>query len=292
MIRNSKTYGRFRSLDDAVFIRDLLIENNWNLDLINEICEIGDDFWVVKVIDDRIHILGKYEQKPSKKTIDELTKRQIRNPNNSKYGLNITKVFDTFVIKKQLAGDDYIFGYYDNLEDAEFVRNFLLDHHWDVASFSQTEYDENTDSYKVVEVIDDRAYVLGTFKTEDIAIEEVHGEFLNKISKHKFGLASHDYLNELSDRLPQLEKRFNVKANDDVWSFENAQNPLNDIIFSLMPFEQSVYDAVDNSTIEDIEKSLIRFKSKNFTQKIRKNLDDLIDKGLITKNQNHYMKKE
>jgi hypothetical protein len=52
-----------------------------------------------------------------------------------------------------------------------------------------------------------------------------------------------------------------------------------------------VYDAVDNSTVEDIEKSLIRFRSGNFTQKIQKNLDELENKGMIYENNNRYIKR-
>ena len=88
--------------------------------------------------------------------IDGILKKYKRNPNSSKYGLNITKVFDTFVIKKQIAGEDCIFGYYNSLEDAEFVRNFLLDNHWNLGAFKQIEFDEETNSYKVLEVIGDK----------------------------------------------------------------------------------------------------------------------------------------
>ena len=92
-------------------------------------------------------VLGRYEEKPAHETIEKLAKNKSRNPNNSRYGLNITKIFDTYVIKKRIAGDDYIFGYFDNLQDAEFVRNFLLEHNWNVNDFSQIEYDEDTDTY-------------------------------------------------------------------------------------------------------------------------------------------------
>lgn len=291
VVKSSRNYGKFQNLDDATFIRDLLIENDWNPDLINQTYEVNGQYIVLGVLDEKIQILAKCNEKPSQNAIDELVKRKKRNPNNSRYGLNITRVFDTFIIKKRIASDDYIFGYYDTLEDAEFVRNHLLDNQWNVNSFSQIQYDEDMDNYRVVEVIDDKVYVLGSFGDENaIDLDEVHREFLNKITKHKLGLAQHPSLDELKDSIPELEERFNIKAQDDVWDFKNTRDPLNDIIFSLTPFQKSVYDAVDNSTVEDIEKSLVRFRSGNFTQKIQKNLDELEKKGLVTKNQNHYIK--
>lgn len=291
VVKGSKGYGKFDNMDDAAFIRDLLIESDWNPDLISTTYEINGQYLVLGVIDEKIHILARSESKPSQVEIDRLIKSKRRNPNNSRYGLNITRVFDTFIIKKRIAGDDYIFGYYDRIEDAEFVRNHLMDNQWNVESFSQIQYCEDSDDYKVVEVINDKLYVLGSFDDEnDINLDEVHGEFLNRLTKHKLGLSQCPHLEELKDCIPELEERFNTKAQDDVWDFKSTQNPLNDIIFSLTPFQKSVYDAVDDSTVEDIEKSLVRFRSGNFTQKIQKNLNELEKKGLIAKNQNHYIK--
>lgn len=291
IIKNSKNYGKFDSLKEALFLRDRLIENDWDLDSIDEIYEFEDMYLAVSIIDEKLAILGEFKQKPDFQTIEKLAKRKARNPNNSRYGLNITRIFDTYIIKKRIAGDDYIFGYFDNLSDAEFVRNYLMDHDWNVSDFPQIEYDDETSTYKVVEVIDDRAYVLGTFESKNqIDIGKCHEEFINKIAKHKLGLAQHSNLHELTDMVPELEERFNIKARDDVWSFRDTQNPLNDIIFTLTPFQKSVYDAVDDSTLEDIRKALIRYKSKNFDEKIQRNLDELEKQGLIRKNQNNYIK--
>ena len=43
-------------------------------------------------------------------------------------------------------------------------------------------------------------------------------------------------------------------------NFENAaENPLDEIIFTLTPFQQSVYDAIDGETsFDDIKRKLIR----------------------------------
>ena len=289
IVKSSKTYGKFDSLEDAVFIRDELIKNDWNMDLVDEIYRNEGKYLVFKVIEDKIHLILKSEEKPSKESVDELVKKKIRNPNNSKYGLNISKLFDTFIIKKQIAGDEYIFGYYDNLEDAQFVRNFLMDNNWNVTAFSEIEFDEDTDTFKVIEVIDDKVYVLKTYKGE-IDLDEVHRDFITKITKHKLGLAEYSHLEELKNQIPALEDRFNVKADDDMWSFKDTSNPLEDVIFSLNPFQQSVYDAVDNSSFEDIKKSLIRYKSGNFDSKIRKNLDELIELGMIFEDNGVYKK--
>lgn len=292
IVKNSKTYAKLDNLDDAIFIRDFLVENRWNLSQTPQILKKDDNYMVLTIHEDKIHLLAKYKQKPDEGTIDNLINKHKRNPNNSKYGLNITRVFDTFVIKKQIAGDDYIFGYYDRLEDAEFVRNFLMDHNWNVNDFNQIEFDEDTDTYKVVMVIDDKVYILDSFENENIDLNKAYEEFLAKISKHKYGLASYPHLDLLKNSIKNLEEEFNIKTKDENWNLKDSvENPLDDIIFTLTPFQQSVYDAIDGETsFDEIKRKLIRYKSKNFESKIDKNLSQLIDLGFVEKQGENYIK--
>ena len=288
IVKKSKIYAKVTDFDDAIFIRDLLIRNDWDLNKMPQVIKRDDDFLVLANIDEKLHLLAKYKKQPTPLTVINLIKQYKRNPNNSKYGLNITRVFDTLVIKKQIAGDDYIFGYYDNFEDARFVRNFLLDNDWDVCKFNEIEFDDETHSYRVVSVIDDNVYILGNFNFKSrINLEDVYTDFLTKISKHKYGLARYPHLDLLKDKIPELEDRYHLKAKDEKWSFDNIdenESILNQVIFNLTPFQQTVLDSISSDTsIEDIEKSLIRYKSKNFTQKILKNIDELIELGLIEK---------
>ncbi|MBR3113348.1 MAG: hypothetical protein IKH29_06485 [Methanobrevibacter sp.] len=296
IVKSSKIYAKVGDLDDAIFIRDLLVQCDWDLNRIPQYIKKDDDYLVLAIIDDKLHLLSKDKSMPDTLRIIRLVKNFKRNPNNSKYGLNIFRVFDTFTIKKQIAGDDYIFGYYDAFEDARFVRNFLLDNEWDVNCFGEIEFDDETDSYRVVSVIDDYVYVLGnfTFKSQ-IDLQKVYEEFLAKISKHKYGLADYPHLDLLKDRIPELEDRFHVKTKDKNWSFDNVnenESILSQVIFNLTPFQQSVYDSIDsNTSFDEIKRSLIRYKSINFENKIQRNIDELIELNLIERiGENSYSK--
>ena len=285
--KSSKSYGNFKTLDDAIFIRDLLIKSDWKPDSLETIYKKDDYYLVIGVFDEKVSIISKYTKKPSDETVEKQIKKFLQNPNNSRYGLNITKVFDTFIIKKQIAGDDYIFGYYDKLSDARFVRNFLLNHNWDVSQFGQIEFDEDTNTYKVLEVIDDKVYVIDEAKTPKVDLKKSHEKFLTKISKHKHGLSNHDYLDELVDKIDYLKELYDVMPKDDNWNLDDISNPLNESIFNLTPWQKIVYDAIDEaSSFDEIKKKLSRYKSKNFENKINKNLNDLCDLNLILKNKN------
>ena len=56
-------------------------------------------------------------------------------------------------------------------------------------------------------------------------------------------------------------------------------------------FQQAVLDTIDeNTSCEQIKKSLIRYNSRNFDKKIQKNLDELLDLKLIEKMGDNYSK--
>ena len=288
VVKNSRTYGKYDSLDVAVFARDLLVSSDWQLDNIHdEIFEIDDGYLVFKVIDDKLFCLGQFSEKPTFDAISKLTRKKIRNPNNSKYGLNISRLFDNYIIKKQIAGDEYIFGVFDNLEDATFSRNFLLEHDWDVNAFGEIEFCDETDTYKIVEVFDDRIYILASYETLAEAeknLENAKSEFLNKIFKHKNGLANYPHLDILTDRIDELENDFQLKTQDDFWNIGDVENPLEDIIFNLTPWQKIIYDnAGDEFTFQQLKVKLKRYESKNFDKKIQRYLDELQELNLIEK---------
>lgn len=288
VVKNSRTYGKYDSLDVAVFARDLLVSSDWQLDNIHdEIFEIDDGYIVFKVIDDKLFCLGQFSEKPTFDAISKLTRKKIRNPNNSKYGLNISRLFDNYIIKKQIAGDEYIFGVFDNLEDATFSRNFLLEHDWDVNAFGEIEFCDETDTYKIVVVFDDRIYILASYETLAEAeknLENAKSEFLNKIFKHKNGLANYPHLDILTDRIDELENDFQIKTQDDFWNIGDVENPLEDIIFNLTPWQKIIYDnAGDEFTFQQLKVKLKRYESKNFDKKIQRYLDELQELNLIEK---------
>lgn len=289
IIKNSRVFAKVDTLEDAIFIRDLLVGKDWDIDNFTLEMHLSlDTYMVIAKIDEKLHLLGKFNTKPNDKLVEKLIKKIRRNPNNSKYGLNISRVYEIFMVKKQIAGDEYIFGLYDTLDGAKFTRNFLLDNNWNVNAFKNVEFCDESETFKIVEVIDERVYILASFESFDEAqsnIENSRKEFLNMIYKHKTGLANYPHLDALTDRIEYLEGAFQVKTTDDTWNFTSeTTDPLNDIIFTLTPWQKIIYDASSESfTVDDLESSLERYRSKNFTQKIEKYLDELVELKLIEK---------
>ena len=95
IIKNSRVFANADTLDDAIFLRDLLVDKNWNLDDFTLEMHLSHDRYVaVAKIDEKLHLLGKFDNKPNDEYLEKLIKNIRRNPNNSKYGLNISRVFE------------------------------------------------------------------------------------------------------------------------------------------------------------------------------------------------------
>ena len=59
IVKSSKTYAKIADLDDAIFIRDFLIDNDWNLDKTPQILKKDDNYLVLTAYKDKIHVLSK-----------------------------------------------------------------------------------------------------------------------------------------------------------------------------------------------------------------------------------------
>ena len=136
---------------------------------------------------------------------------------------------------------------------------------------------------------------MDSFDTDEIDLNKTYEEFLAKISKHKYGLANYPHLDGLKNRISELEEELDVETADDVWTFEEGieeEDALSEIIFTLTPFQKSVYDAIyGKASFDEIKQKLIRYKSKNFDEKISRNLNELIEMDLIEKRENYYIRR-
>ena len=78
IIKNSRVFGKFDSLDDAIFVREILINNNWDIDNFTLEMHLSlDNYIPVSKIDEKLVILGKFKDKPNDKLIEKLTKKRI-----------------------------------------------------------------------------------------------------------------------------------------------------------------------------------------------------------------------
>ena len=295
IVKSGKIFGKYLSEDYAIFARDYLVSNDWDLNNISQFVVLINDFYsVVCVVDEKLCILGSFEESPTKYEIQEVINNYRRNPNNSRYGLNIVNEFGVYIIRKQIFNDVYTFGVYDNLPDATFVRNLLLDNDWSVDKIEGIMFDDVEGNYGIIKVIDDKACVLKRFDNINSAFDgnhEAYNEFVIKIYKNKKRLASYPHLDCFRDIADELYSEIEDDGSilNVISNYEG--NNLSEVLFNLTPWQKLIYDGInDEITFDKLLDNLKGYKSKNFEKKVDKYLNELIDLNLIKKENGVYKK--
>lgn len=222
---------------------------------------------------------------------------------DNKYDSNIYKRYSGFIVVNSIDGKDHIFGYYDNIKHTYFVRDFLIENDWDLTKFKCIEFDEVCLEYYIIKVIKNRAYIIDGFYTYNEAYlnyKKSLKEFVIKVFLHKYGFEKNFYVHELMDVAEDLFLEVDELTNEDSWLIdrlpeiyepktieksEEVDIDLN-LINTLTLWQKKIFDEVNKFgdeifTFDELKSHLLRFKSKNFDNKIRKYLGELIDLKLI-----------
>jgi len=143
-----KNFGSFKDGQNAVYLRDLLIENDW------------DDSKI-----DR-NFFSDYE-----------------NFNNNKYAKHISRINDKFKVNKTLDGKLKFFGSFKYLGNAVRLRDLLIESNWDENAIPEELFKDYSSSnkggeylvcinnlYKVNKLVDGKQRYFGSFKEKSNAI--------------------------------------------------------------------------------------------------------------------------
>ncbi|MDO5848510.1 MAG: hypothetical protein Q4P18_03155 [Methanobrevibacter sp.] len=314
-------FGFFDAPDIARFVRDILIENDWNVDYFSShnIFEFNDEFYVFKVVRgypklmDVFSNLGDAELANfDDKDILERREKHIYKKNN------------VFVVNKHLDGANF-HAKFDNLDDAVALRDILNDVEWDMDYLEGLNNIIELNNHFWVFFMNDSLmlYVLESFdslddalKNRDSLIEEFEHEIVKKpkhdknIYKRRNGFSVVKRIDGVlttfgtfDTREEAIEARDELMANN--WNRDEKEetlNPeeLNEIIFCLTPWQKIVFDAINelNSNtfrfedLKQFEKNFKRFTAPSkVDSKVLQNLDQLIDLGLLVRtDENTYQK--
>ena len=133
-------FGSFPEKIDAMSVRDVLIECEWDLSQVdeNKIYEVNDYFWKFHIFEGMVKIIGKYQSRLfAEKDINNLsnvTYEDLYDPNNpySKINRYIRKRLRKFWIRKEINGEIRFLGPYYSREEAIEARDEFESNDWNV----------------------------------------------------------------------------------------------------------------------------------------------------------------
>lgn len=166
--KDLRVSGSFSSLEDAVAVRDIYIDNNWRLDLSSPRLFFKNNYFYVLYKPDR-------QLKILIRTDDEKVAEQFIEGYRDMSYLAQEKNASTWRIQKSINDKVEWFGSYKTLDEAIKYRDLLREHKWDREYFNKIykESEKKLDEYiykvkgkyRVIRTFDDVQLTYGTYDT-------------------------------------------------------------------------------------------------------------------------------
>lgn len=176
----TKAFGNYGTLEEAILVRDLLIEHHWNLDELvpyDNILEFNGEFLIVKIFHGTLKIITKFKTFTDAWNNVEICIADFeRNPYGRNYGDCIYNVGKYFDVKKSINNDEVLFGRYKRLDDAIFARDLLVKYDWDLMEILKGGpifFSQIHDQYIVAPVINGKLDIIEYYNSKIDAILNV-----------------------------------------------------------------------------------------------------------------------
>lgn len=297
----STSFGHFKNLDEAVLVRDNLIDNNWGMDeskilenlgveeldgLNKNIGKISRKYTVFKWEESKCTFFGFYNNLRTAMQVrdklfsdfdsdfyDYLEEHQKDTRHISKiqdpYGTS--KVY--YRISKSINGEVCLFGYYDSLDDAIEIRDMLVANGWD-GSFLELENGKKKKNihrgihntyrgFEVVKRIDGFLYNFGAFDTLEEALD-----YQKELEKNNYYMGLYDedeFIEEKYDEFIFLRKDGKYYLENEIDGetriFGIFDNPL-DAIAARLDCMRNNWDSASIS-VDELNKGYIDFNQLN-----------------------------
>lgn len=325
-----KVYGSYPSYDEAIFVRNLLEENDWNMDYFinNNIFKKDDEYIILVKLDNKVRLLSTYSvYDDAVNQLDYVIDDYMVNKSKRREAKYIYKVKNKYVIQKFYKGKMRVFGRFASFEDAVTIKRLLAKLNWDISNVNEgNNIFKIHGEYAVILEDNNQLHLLGTFNTFEEAMKNKNNlisdkvTFLNSLAnpyskKNKYikksnkgysvskridgELITFGTYNNYDEAVAERDKfeADNWKTNEKP---TKEVDDLNSIIFNLTRWQKVVFDVIegldkDTFTFDDLmefKSSFMRFTTPSKVEKkVKTNIDDLVNLNLLEKiDDNTYQK--
>lgn len=182
-----RNYGHFKNLDDARFVKSILVDLNWDLTKINKyncIFKTKDGLNIILgIVEGNVKILGKFHTFHDAyefKNLFDFEKLGDGKRKTIKKDRYIFKKNSKFYILKRIDGKLKEFGVFDSRKDAIASRDRLISNNWEIEMDSVE--NEVTlvvnhvyfdgDYYFIKNIVEGEERIYGVYKNKDVAIKD------------------------------------------------------------------------------------------------------------------------
>ncbi len=302
-------FGHFKTVDEAIIVRDELIDNNWNmgedkilsnlgvLEFDLGIGLVGRKFIVFEWNDSKCIIYGFY----TSRRLAREAKEKLFNKNNG-FGEDIDynyedtryihRVNDYYRITKVFGGKPKNFGHYRSLEEAISIRDKLIQNNWDDSFLGLTRITRGKDSYnrhinksprgyEVVNRIDGYLYNFGSFESLEEAIS--FRDYLEE-NNWEIGFEEENLEEEKFDEYVFLKEDGKYYLKNDIDGvtriFGIFDNPL-DAIAARLDCIKNNWDSTSIIEEEYLKNPNIDFNFGHLNDEIEEITDDMVGSSLL-----------
>lgn len=186
-------FGSFPEKIDAMSVRDILIENDWDLANIDEnrIYEVNDYFWKLHIFEGVVKIMGKYESLSDAENdlnnLSDVSFEKLYDPENqySKINRYITKRSGKYWIRKSINGKIQFLGPYDSREEAINARDDYEFNDWNINTDDDSIFAEDDGISPFINIVPDLSLWQKLIYDTIVRLESVQFSFDELIS-HSF----------------------------------------------------------------------------------------------------------
>ena len=323
-----KYLGGYKNYEDAVFVRNILEENDWNVENLNSIYydKISGTFKIILIENNMVRVLDSFDSYQEAKYNMDYTYYTHRNKaflkNDKSY---IWENNNLFSIYRNMNNKKTYYGSFRLIEDARAAMNILQNHNWNVNSINLDRIYKIGDYHWVFYLPENYLKVIGKYDSfkdsyleennkslyckDDFNKKEVNEDrfvyprndggyvIIKKIQGTQVSFGTYDSLIAARDARNEFENEgWNYYIDDDSIFGDEYDNSFEKLLHNLSRWQKILFDAIcdidkEVFSFDEVKNNsyVSRYNLKNLDKKLDKHLSELVDIKLIKKvDENRY----
>ena len=317
-----KYFEDYRKYEDAVFVKNILEENNWNVENLNRICydKTSGTFKIILTENNAIRVLDTFDSYHEAEYNRSYNLHAHRNnsflKNDKSYIMENNNLFSIY---RNIRDKKIYYGSFRLIEDARATMNILQNHNWNLNAINLNRIYKIGDYHWVFYLPENYLKVIGKYDSfKDSCLEENNRSLycaddfnkkdinddrfvyprkdggyviIKKIQGAQVSFGNYDSITAARDARNEFENEgWNYYIDDDSIFGDEYDNSFEKLLHNLSRWQKIIFDAIcdigkEEFSFDEVKNNsyISRYNLKNLDKKLDKHLNELVDSNLIKK---------